>query len=82
MGFIKCFIYTILLYRAEIWTLNKKLERRMNAAGMCIYRKVGHYITENEKKKCTSIRSTSVQHELLKEIRIQKIIEPKYIKKT
>lgn len=54
----------------------------MNAAGMCIYRKVGHYITENEKKKCTSIRSTSVQHELLKEIRIQKIIEPKYIKKT
>ena len=38
MRIVRCYVYSILLYGSESWTLNKKMEDKINAFEMWLYR--------------------------------------------
>ena len=46
---VNCYIYSVLLYGSETWTLNKNLESRIEAFEMWIFRRMGK-ISWTEKK--------------------------------
>jgi hypothetical protein len=46
---VKFYVYSVLLYGAEAWTLNKLMEVKINAFEMWVYRRIG-YISLKEKK--------------------------------
>jgi hypothetical protein len=48
MRIASCYVYSILLYGLESWTLNKMMEDKINTFEMWVYRRIGH-ISWNEK---------------------------------
>lgn len=48
---IKCYLYSIFLYGAEDWTLNKSTEKKIQVPEMWIYGRVGHVKWTEKKTK-------------------------------
>jgi hypothetical protein len=49
MRIVKCYVYSVLLYGSESWTLTKMTEDKINAFEMWVYRRIGN-ISWKEKK--------------------------------
>ena len=70
---VKCYVYSVLLYGSETWTLNKNLEKKIEAFEMWVFRRMGK-ISWTEKKTnkevCAMLR---VQPTILRTIKCRKL---------
>ena len=73
MRIIKCYIYSALLYGAETWVMNKKLEKNIEAFEMWIYRRIGRVSWKEKKTNKEVLQQLGMKKELLKEIKIRQI---------
>ena len=60
---VKCFICSVRLYGAETWTLRRNEQKRLEASGMCIWRRM-------KLKKWTDKIKNAVVLERVGEVRI------------
>ena len=73
MRIIKCYIYSILMYGSETWTLNKQLEDRIGAFEMWVYRRIGRTSWKEKKTNKEVLITLNMKKELLREIKIRQI---------
>jgi hypothetical protein len=64
------YVYSILLYGAESWTLNKMMEDKINAFEMWLYRRIGHISWKEKTTNKTVLEKLGMKHDLLKEVKI------------
>ena len=51
----RCYVYSILLYGSESWTLNKMMEDKINAFEMWVNRRIGHLSWKEKKTNYTNL---------------------------
>ena len=69
MNIVKTFVYSVLLYGCETWTLNKDLERRLEAMEMWVFRRLYRISWTEKISNNTVLELTGMQRELLTNIR-------------
>ena len=66
MNIVKTFVYSVLLYGCETWTLNKDLERRLGAMEMWVFRRLYRISWTDKISNNTVLEMTGMTRELLK----------------
>ena len=69
MNIVKTFVYSVLLYGCETWTLNKDLERRLEAMEMWVFRRLYRISWTDKISNNTVLEMSGWKRELLKIIR-------------
>ena len=70
---MKCYVYSILLYGCETWTLNKDLEKRINAFEMWTLRRLGRISWTERKTNEQVCQLLQTRPELLETIKTRKL---------
>ena len=70
---VKCYVYSVLLYGSETWTLNKNLEKKIEAFEMWIFRRMGKISWTEKKTNKEVCKMLNVQPTLLKTIKSRKL---------
>ena len=69
----KSYIFSIFLYGAETWTLDKKTEQRIEAFEMWIYRRIGRIGWKEKKTNDELLKRLKMNRELLNTIRTRQM---------
>ena len=69
----KCYVYSVLLYGLETWTLNRNLEKKIEAFEMWIFRRLGKISWTAKKTNEEVCAMLNVQPTLLKTIQSRKL---------
>ena len=70
---IKCYIYPIVLYGSETWTLLKESVKRIEAFEMWIYRRVARISWKDKVKNTDVLERLGVKRELLQTLQTSKL---------
>ena len=70
---LKCYVYSALLYGSETWTLNKTLEKRIEAFEMWTFRRMARISWTERKTNVEVCESLEVRPSLLETIKTRKI---------
>ena len=73
MRMIKCYIYPILMYGSETWTMNKQLEDRIDAFEMWIYRRIGRVSWTEKQTNKQVLGKLGMKKQLLREIKFRQV---------
>ena len=69
----KCYVYSVLLYGSETWTLNRNLEKKIEAFEMWIFRRMGKISWTEKKTNKEVCAMLNIQPTLLKTIQSRKL---------
>ncbi|KAG1674114.1 RNA-directed DNA polymerase from mobile element jockey [Nymphon striatum] len=70
---VKCYIWSILLYGVETWTISKKMEERLEAYEMWIYRRIGKVSWTERKTNEYVLRMLGIKKQLLNIVKERKL---------
>jgi hypothetical protein len=73
MRIARCYVYSILLYGSESWTLNKMMEDKINAFEMWVYRRIGHISWKEKKTNKAVLEMLGMKQDLLKEVKTRQL---------
>ena len=71
MRIARCYVYSILLYGSESWTLNKMMEDKINAFEM--YRQIGHISWKEKKTNKAVLEKLGTKQDILKEVKTRQL---------
>ncbi|KAG1656182.1 Transmembrane and TPR repeat-containing protein 4 [Nymphon striatum] len=70
---VKCYIWSILLYGVETWTISKKMEERLEAYEMWIYRRIGKVSWTERRTNEYVLRMLGIKKQLLNIVKERKL---------
>ncbi|KAG1714940.1 Pre-mRNA-splicing factor CWC22 [Nymphon striatum] len=70
---IKCYIWSVLLYGVETWTINKRMEKRLKAHEMWLYRRMGGVSWTEKKSNKEVLGMLGVERQLLNIVKKRKL---------
>ena len=70
---LKCYVHSVLLYGSETWTLNKELERKINAFEMWTIRRMGKISWKEKKTNKEVCDQMNMRQELLNTVKSRKL---------
>jgi hypothetical protein len=73
MRIVNCYIYSILLYGAEAWTINKQMERKIDAFEMWVYRKIGCISWKQKVTNSEVLKKLGTKRELLNVLKVRQL---------
>jgi hypothetical protein len=73
MRIVKCYVYSILLYNTESWTLNKLIEVKINDSEMGVYRRIGHISWKKKKTNKAVLEKLGMKQKLLEEVKTRQL---------
>ena len=73
MRIARCYVYSILLYGSESWTLNKMMEDKINAFEMWVNRRIGHISWKEKKTNKAVLEKLGMKQDLLKEVKTRQL---------
>ena len=73
MRIARCYVYSILLYGSESWTLNKMMEDKINAFEMWAYRRMGHISWKEKKTNKAVLEKLGMKQDLLNEVKTRQL---------
>ncbi|CAG9832841.1 unnamed protein product [Diabrotica balteata] len=78
---VKCYVWSVLLYRAEVWTLKVSIMNKMEALEMWVHRRMLKIPGTARKTNEKVLRNVNKDRELLKTVKHQKMSYLGYILK-
>ena len=70
---VKTYIWSILLYGAEAWTINKEMEKRLEAMEMWLWRRMMKVSWVERKSNEEVLRMVGVKRELMRAVRVRQM---------